>query len=65
MPHCKEEQTFLKQLKMEKENPNELAVRFSEKHLQGKPYDFIIATAEYLKKIAETTCKLPILTEEN
>ncbi|MFV5702846.1 hypothetical protein ACM55F_13320 [Flavobacterium sp. XS2P12] len=50
---------------MPKENPNDLAGMFAEKYLQGKSYDFVIETARYLKKIAETSCKLPILTEES
>ena len=49
----------------EKLSSNEYATLFAEKFLRGKSYDFIISTAEYLKKIAETTCKLPTLTEKN
>ncbi|GEL11542.1 hypothetical protein FGL01_22810 [Flavobacterium glycines] len=50
---------------MTEENPNKYAILFAEKFLRGKSYDFIVSTAEYLKKIAETTCKLPTLTEES
>lgn len=50
---------------MENKNPNELAVIFAEKYLQGKSYDFVKQTATYLAKIAETSCMLPILKEEN
>lgn len=45
------------------ENPNNLAVIFAEKYLQGKSYDFVVETARYLITIAETSCKLPTLEE--
>ena len=45
--------------------PNQIAIEFAEKYLQGKSYDYVKSVSEYLLKIAETTCKLPILTEVN
>lgn len=49
----------------ETQNPNKLAGMFAKKYLKGKSYDFVIETARYLIKIAETSCKLPTLTEVN
>lgn len=46
-------------------NPNEMAGMFAEKYLQGKSYDYIVATARHLITLAEISSKLPILTEEN
>jgi len=46
-------------------NPNEMAGMFAEKYLQGKSYDYVVATARHLKTLAETSCKFPILTKEN
>ena len=46
-------------------NPNETAVEITEKYLQGKSHDFIIATVRHLTEIAGTNCKLPILKEES
>ena len=46
-------------------NLNEMAGMFAEKHLQGKSYDYVVATARHLKTLAEISCKFPTLTEEN
>ena len=46
-------------------NPNEMAGMFAEKYLQGKSYDYVVATAKRLINIAESSCKLPTSIEEN
>ena len=48
---------------IESATPNQIATEFAEKYLQGKSYDYVNSVSEYLIKIAETTCKLPILKE--
>lgn len=48
---------------IESATPNQIATEFAEKYLQGKSYDYVKSVSEYLVKIAETTCKLPILKE--
>ena len=48
---------------IENVTPNQIATEVVEKYLQGKSYDYVKSVSEYLVKIAEITCKLPILTE--
>lgn len=48
---------------IENATPNQIATEVAEKYLQGKSYDYVKSVSEYLVKIAEITCKLPILTE--
>ena len=48
---------------IENATPNQIAIEFAEKYLQGMSYDYVKSVSEHLIKIAETTCKLPILTE--
>lgn len=43
---------------------NEIAGIIAEKYLQGKSYDYVVATARQLMRIAEVTCKIPILQEQ-
>ena len=50
---------------LENVTPNQIATEVAEKYLQGKSYDYVKSVSEYLVKIAETTCELPILTEES
>lgn len=49
----------------ENQTPNDLAKLIAEKHLQGKSYSFVKQTVRYLESIAEITCTLPILKEQN
>ena len=46
-------------------NPSEMAGMFAEKYLQGKSYDYVVATANRLIKIAESSCKFPTSIEKN
>ena len=48
---------------IENATPNQIATSVAEKYLQGKSYDYVKSVSEYLVKIAEITCKLPILKE--